>query len=210
MKAGFYLDLIRTVFQAVDDEGKLRQRVVAFTSATPGEGVSYVVNLIARELATQTQKRVLVVDAGAFQTLDLTDPKLITRHCEETEIENLLTLSVESSVSAGHSSRLAAIAMAPAVSDWDRVPSYRSECLSALRWNFDYILIDCPSPAISSDAGTVAALADGVVIVVKSAQTRRGQIQRVQQMIEAAGGTLVGFVLNQRRYPIPGWLYRRM
>jgi len=210
MKAGFYLDLIRTVFQAVDDEGKLRHRVVAFTSATSGEGVSYVVNLIARELATQTQKRVLVVDAGVFQTLSLADPRVIARHCEETEIENLLTLSLASSVSAGQTSRLAAIAMAPAVSDWDRVPEYRDECLSALRWNFDYILIDCPSPSVSSDMGTVAALADGVAIVVKAAQTRRGQIQRLQQSIETAGGTLLGFVLNQRRYPVPGWLYRRL
>ncbi|HWN09640.1 MAG TPA: hypothetical protein VNO50_10290 [Pyrinomonadaceae bacterium] len=210
MKAGFYLDLIRTVFQAVDDEGKLLHRVVAFTSATPGEGVSYVVNVIARELAAQTQKRVLLVDAGVFQTLNLHDPKLITRYCEETELENLLTLSMASSVSAGQTSRLAAIAMAPAVSDWDRVPAYRNECVAALRWNFDYILIDCPSPAVSSEAGTVAPLADGVAIVVKAAQTRRGQIQRLQRLIETAGGTLLGCVLNQRRYPVPGWLYNRL
>ncbi len=210
MKAGFYLDLIRTVFQAVDDEGKLRHRVVAFTSATSGEGVSHVVNVIARELATQTQKRVLLVDAGVFQTLSLPDPKLITRYCEETELENLLTLSVASSVSAGQTSRLAAIAMAPAVSDWDRVPSYRNECVAALRWNFDYILIDCPSQAVSSEAQTVAPIADGVAIVVKAAQTRRGQIQRLQELIETAGGTFLGFVLNQRRYPVPGWLYNRL
>lgn len=210
MKAGFYLDLIRTVFQAVDDDGKLRNRVVAFTAATPGEGVSYVVNLIARELAAQTHRRVLAVDAGVFQMLDLAHPKLIARHCEETEIENLLTLSMASSVSAGQTSRLAAIAMAPSLTEWDRSPEYRNECLNALRWNFDYILIDCPPPTVSSDVGTVAGLIDGVAIVVKAAQTRRGQIQRLQQSIETAGGSLLGFVLNQRRYPVPGWLYRRL
>ena len=47
-KAGFYLELIRTVFQAVDEQGKLRNRVVAFTSATPGEGVSHVVRHAGR------------------------------------------------------------------------------------------------------------------------------------------------------------------
>ena len=39
IKVGFYLELIRTVFQAVDGQGKLRNRVVAFTSPTPGAPV---------------------------------------------------------------------------------------------------------------------------------------------------------------------------
>ena len=97
IKVGFYLELIRTVFQAVDGQGKLRNRVVAFTSPTPREGVSYVVNVMAKELAAQTQRRVLRVEAGAFAGLCLADPKHISGHCEETEIENLLTLSVAQS-----------------------------------------------------------------------------------------------------------------
>jgi len=202
MKPGFYLELIKTVFQAVDAEGKLRHRVVAFTSATPGEGVSYVVDLVARELALQTQKRVLRIDAGVFHELDLADARLVARQCEETEIENLMTLSVRSAVSvAGAGS---------GGGDWNSRSDYRADCLKALRWNFDYILIDCPSPAISSDAITLAPLVDGVSIVVKAAQTRRGQIQHVQQQIKTAGGDFLGFVLNQRRYPMPGWLYRRL
>lgn len=199
---GFYLELIRTVFQVVDGQGKLRNRVVSFTSATPREGVSHVVNIIATELATQTQKRVLRVDAGAFQSLYLADPNHISRHCEETQIENLLSLSAEQIVMATRRGRRA--------SDWDSVPEYRAECLKALRWNFDYVLIDCPSPAVSSDVTTLAPLVDGTAIVVKAAQTRRGQIQRCQQMIESAGGNFLGFILNQRQYPVPNWLYRRL
>lgn len=212
MKAGFYLELIRTIFQAVDAEGKLRHRVVAFTSPTPGEGVSYVVDLVAKELAAQTQKRVLRLDAGVFNELNLADPKLIARHCEETEIENLLTLSVGSSAGKPAQSAPAAATagIATRTRDWSSASEYRAECLKALRWNFDYIVIDCPSPAVSSDATTLAPLIDGIAIVVKAAQTRRGQIQRVQQMIETAGGHFLGFVLNQRRYPMPGWLYRRL
>ena len=36
----FYFEFIRTVFQAADEQGRLRNRIVAFTSAAPGEGVS--------------------------------------------------------------------------------------------------------------------------------------------------------------------------
>jgi cellulose biosynthesis protein BcsQ len=202
---GFYLELIRTVFQAVDGEGKLRNRVVAFTSATSGEGVSYVVDLLARELAARTQKRVLRVDAAALQNLYLVAPNYIARYCEETEIENLLTLSV-----ADPASPVSAALSSGGASDWDSRPEYRVACLKALRWNFDYVLIDCPSTAVSADATTFASVVDGIAVVVKAGQTRRRQIQRSQQTIENAGGNFLGFVLNQRQYPVPNWLYRRL
>lgn len=202
---GFYLELIRTVFQAVDGQGKLRNRVVAFTSATPGEGVSYVVDVLAKELAAQTQRRVLRVEAEAFGGLCLADANHISSHCEETEIANLLTLSVAES--SPH--MMAAQGLAGAA-DWDSSSEYRKACLDALRWNFDYVLIDCPSPAVSSEATTLAPVIDGVAIVVKAAQTRRRQIQHCQELMESAGGNFLGFVLNQRQYPVPNWLYRRL
>ena len=202
---GFYLELIRNVFQALDGQGKLRFRVVAFTSATADEGVSQVVELLAKELAAQTQRRVLRVEAAAFQSLCLADPKHIAQHCEETEIENLLTLSVANGVSA-----VAGSVGARRAGDWESSPEYRAACLDALRWNFDYVLIDCSSPAVSSDALTLATLVDGINVVVKAGQTRRGQIQRCQKLIEGAGGKFLGFILNQRQYPVPNWLYRRL
>ena len=75
----FYLEFIRTVFQAADEQGKLRNRIVAFTSAAPGEGVSHVVNTLAKEIATLTQRRVLAVDSLGLQNLHVTDPHMISR-----------------------------------------------------------------------------------------------------------------------------------
>ena len=204
-KAGFYLELIRTVFQAVDEQEKLRNRVVAFTSATPGEGVSHVVSLLAEELAAQTQNRVLRVEATALQNIQMTDPNQVARHCEETEIDNLLTLSAVKSAPS-----VSVVGASKRATDWESTPEYRAECLKALRWNFDYVLIDCPSPAASSEVATLAPLVDGICIVVKAAQTRRGQIQRCQQVIENAGANFLGFILNQRNYPVPKWLYQRL
>jgi cellulose biosynthesis protein BcsQ len=205
-KVGFYLELIRTVFQAVDGQGKLRNRVVAFTSATRGEGVSYVVNVLAKELAAQTQKRVLLVEAEALGALNLADPNHISSHCEETEIDNLLTLSAPESAPA----RVMAARSQGGASDWDSGSAYRKACMDALRWNFDYVLIDCPSPAVSSEAITLAPITDGFAIVVKAAQTRQSQIQHCQETLKNAGARFLGFVLNQRQYPVPGWLYRRL
>jgi Mrp family chromosome partitioning ATPase len=202
--AGLYLELIRNVFQSVDDEGKLRNRVVAFTSACSGEGVSYVVNTIAKELATQTQKRVLAVDASGLQHIRVPEPSQIVRHCSETQLDNLLTLpaDAESAVLVGKKQQHHG--------SWYADPEYRGACLKALRWNFDYIVVDCPSLDVSSDATLLAPMIDGTSIVVQAGRTRKGQIQRARQIIENSGGNFLGFVLNQRRYSIPNWLYQRL
>src|SRR6185436_4093674 len=108
-----------TVFQATGDDGKLRHRVVAFTSATPGEGVSYVVNLIARELALKTNKRVLRIEAGALRELYLADQNYVARYCEETEVENLLAISADRT-----SARAVAARGASRANDFDASPEY--------------------------------------------------------------------------------------
>jgi len=192
------------MFQAIGDDGKLRHRVVAFTSSAPGEGVSYVVNLIAKELALQTNKRVLRIDAAALRELYLADANYVGRYSEETEVENLLTISPT------RKSRAVAARGVSRAKDFDANPEYRLACIKALRWNFDYVLIDCPSLTVSPDATTLAPLVDGISVVVKAAQTRRAQIKRSQQMIEGAEGKFLGFVLNQRRYPVPNWIYQRL
>ncbi len=197
----FYLELIRTVFQAVDDEGKLRNRIVAFTSSRSGEGVSYVVNTLAKDIASLTDKRVLAVDAAGLQDFRAIDPNQLALHCTETHIDNLMTLTADD---------LPVFPRDPKAGSWLTDPDFRAACLKALRWNYDYVLIDCPSLRDSADATILAPVVDGVSIVVEAGQTRREQISRAQKLIEQAGGTFLGFVLNQRSYPIPGWLYRRL
>ncbi|MDQ2856794.1 MAG: hypothetical protein M3R68_10730 [Acidobacteriota bacterium] len=199
----FYLALIRSVFQAVDDEGKLRNRIVAFTSSSPGEGVTYIVNTLAKEIASHTQKRVLAVDSTALQTLQVADPREIAEQCSETQLDNLLTLPATGRGLVGYNYR-------SPISLWQTDPEYRASCVKALRWNFDYVLIDCPSLKVSADATMLAPIVDGVAAVVEAGRTRRDQIHRTRGTLEQAGGSFLGFVLNQRRYPVPDWLYRRL
>lgn len=199
----FYSELIRTVFQSLDDEGRLRNRIVAFTSSAPGSGVSYVVNTLAKEIATLTQKRVLAVDAEGLQKIRVADPMLIAQQCSETQIDNLLTMPAEVEDFSNYRSPTSS-------SLWHTDPEHRLSCIKALRWNFDYVLVDCASLQVSADAMTLAPLVDGIAVVVQAGQTRRDQIHRAQRTIEQADGKFLGFVLNQRRYPVPGWLYRRL
>jgi Mrp family chromosome partitioning ATPase len=201
---GFYLELIRNAFQAVDAEGKLRNRVVAFTSANSGEGVSYVVNTVAKELATQTHRRVLAVDAIGLQGIRAAEPNQVVRHCSETQLDNLLTLPAE------QSSGLVGLPAPTQVANWYGDAEHRVACLKALRWNFDYIVVDCPALDVSSEVSLLAPIVDGVAIVVQAGRTRKNQIQRAREAVESTGANFLGFVLNQRRYSVPGWLYHRL
>jgi Mrp family chromosome partitioning ATPase len=202
---GFYLDLIRNVFQAVDGEGKLRHRVVAFTSASRGDEQSYVVNTIAKELATQTHRRVLAVDASGLLNIRVPEPSQVVRHCSETQLDNLLTLPSE-----GETSGLVGLPGSAQMANWYCDAEHRVSVLKALRWNFDYVVIDCPSLDVASDISLLAPIIDGLVVVVQAGHTRRAQIQRAREAVERTGGNFLGFVLNQRRYSIPNWLYQRL
>ena len=181
----------------------MRNRIVAVTASEPGEGVSYVVNTLAKEIATRTRKRVLAVDSQGLQNMRIADPHQISEQCSETQIDNLLTLPAVATGLVGYR-------QPSQTSLWQADAEYRLSCIKALRWNFDYVLIDCPSLKLSSDATTLAPLVDGVAVVVEAGRTRRDQIHRTKKVIEQVGGNFLGFVLNQRRYPVPGWLYRRL
>jgi hypothetical protein len=147
------------------------------------------------------------LDRSGAQTQNIRVPEAsqIVRHCSETQLDNLLTLPAEAMVGG-----LVGLQKSGRVKDWYSDPEYRAACLKALRWNFDYIIVDCPSLDVSSDATLLAPLIDGVAIVVQAGKTRRGQIQRARQTVENVGGEFLGFVLNQRRYSVPNWLYQRL
>jgi Mrp family chromosome partitioning ATPase len=72
------------------------------------------------------------------------------------------------------------------------------------------LLVDCGSLEQSLGVLTVARRVDGTVLVVEAGRRSTHQVQRAAKLIEEAGGTFLGCVLNKRCYPIPGWLYRML
>jgi capsular exopolysaccharide synthesis family protein len=68
--------------------------------------------------------------------------------------------------------------------------------LQELQTHYDVIVLDTPPVLVSADAATLAASADGVVLVVRAGQTDRGAADLASQRISAAGGKVLGAVLN--------------
>lgn len=84
------------------------------------------------------------------------------------------------------------------------------ELVRELAASHDHVIIDAPAVNRCATAQTLAGLTDGVLLVVKAGVTRRESIAEAKKRIEYAQGKLIGVALNQREFPIPAFLYRRL
>jgi capsular exopolysaccharide synthesis family protein len=70
------------------------------------------------------------------------------------------------------------------------------ELLANLRKGFDVVLVDCAPLLPVTDPMAVARLAEGILLVTRSGQTTRDQIQAATAACAKAGATIFGTVLN--------------
>jgi Mrp family chromosome partitioning ATPase len=187
---------------------------IAFTSASEGNGAEHVAKLFAVELARHTGRRTLIIDSERLQSLGVEDYLQMPWNCHPTNIDNLWMLPAKKSRRTGNGHY--ELRELPKRSFLMRVNREGEQIdtglnsVDALRVSFDNILIDCHSVNDSTDAAMLASSVDGVVVVVDAGQSRREEILNAQRTVETAGGNFLGFVLNQRRYPVPDWLYKRL
>jgi capsular exopolysaccharide synthesis family protein len=175
------------------------------TSAAPQEGKT----LIAANLAVTFARagaRVLLVDC------DIHRPRLhrVFRASRAPGLMDLLRAgSASSSLHTSVNHRLASIrrtdidrlSFLPCGTDPQQTPELLEPAmlrglLKQLRSEFEVILLDTPPVLVSADAATLAASADGVIMVVRAGQTDRGAAELARQRVVSAGGRMLGAVLN--------------
>ncbi len=69
-------------------------------------------------------------------------------------------------------------------------------------------IVDTPGLLTSIEAFAVCGQADGVLLVAAAERTTPQQIDAVRATIARAGGTIIGAVLNKRRYRLPAFIAR--
>ena len=194
---------------------KLREgAAIAFTSASQGGGAAHVAKLFAAELARHTGRRTLLIDSQRLQSLGVEDYLQMPWNCHPTNVEGLWMLPAKKARKNGHRSHMPQAPQKRSFlmrvgGEGDQIDT-GLDSVDALRVSFDNILIDCRSVNESTDAALLASSVDGVVVVVDAGQSRRDEILNAQRTVETAGGKFLGYVLNQRRYPVPEWLYKRL
>jgi hypothetical protein len=170
--------------------------VFAFTSAAAGEGVGYVVESVAWELARRTHERILIASAAS-----LSGPVSTHFHAVDGR-------------APGPALRQSAIDGTPKV--WRLAqtfceselipPNPHTQSMDSLRRWFGYVLVESPAVMEVTPPFQVTSEADGVVLVVAAGQTKRDQIARAQELLDVASCNILGLILNKRTHPIPGFI----
>jgi succinoglycan biosynthesis transport protein ExoP len=173
-----------------------RPKVVAFTSASPGEGKSTVASGLAL-LFAQNKARVLLIDA------DLRRPS----------VHHLLGIAQSPGLS-GILSAEGPVTLAPRngpVRGLDVIPAGTPQNLSAerlgseamkslveqARGRYDWVIIDSPPALGLTDASVIATLADGIVVVCSGDKTPRQAVRHVADQLRAVRARVLGVALNR-------------
>ena len=75
---------------------------------------------------------------------------------------------------------------------------------------FYYLVMACPVASGSSEVAAICAKVDGIIMVILSGKTREQIALKAKEDLEGAGGTILGAILNRRKYYIPEFFYRRL
>jgi Mrp family chromosome partitioning ATPase len=191
--ASLYHTLLYTVLQRPREkhEGGV---VIAISSSNPGEGVTYVSRALVQELAKSDLTSVAGINVSFLKRLHEPTAEAIRKSMERLSAGTATDAPVRT---------LPVHRGGPWESNWQ----YRRDCIELLRSEFDYTIIDCPSMRESGDVLSVSPFVDGIILVVEANRTRRDQPRQAEYSIAAAGGTLLGYVLNKRVYEVPSWLF---
>lgn len=179
-------------------------QVVTFASTVSGEGGSFVSYNVARQMSFLLNRRIAWVDANFLSPQRRLDG-------EAVGFRDLLQnpdLFAEINMGSG----LVLIDNGDAgikTTDLLRSQHYTA-LLEHFRRHFYYTIIDAPPVLESIDAAHLAAPTMGLVLVVES---RRLKYEVIRHGLEELGNqkiSVLGTVLNRRRFDLPGFLYRRM
>lgn len=184
-------------------------QTIAITSACSGEGTTTTAINLASTLANNFRFKVLLMDMNfRKQGRHYNFESDQDRNCSDMDNLNPNGLKLRKLTQG----RLTVVAF-----DCDALKPVQSfsnngltEFLDKQKENHDFIILDSPPVNEFPDTGILSSLVDAVVLVVDSGKTRGQVIARSREIIEKAGGNIVGVVLNKTRRYIPEWIYRRL
>jgi protein-tyrosine kinase len=186
----------RTLYYRLERMREVKpMKVVAFTSAMPGEGKTVtVVNLALAAARANSERRILLIDADlrrsqVGQVLGIrSKPGLAELLAGECEVRDV--------VRRFNATRLAVIPAGATPEEPTQVlaGSRMKQLLKAVRDNFDEVYIDLPPTLPFADATILGHQADGVLMVIRANVT---PTKAVNQAVEQLGGApILGCVLN--------------
>lgn len=203
------MPLLQSVFLSPETH-HAHGKIVAFTAADDAHGgVKSVVQALAIQIAAITGRRVLIAEATSLQGMQKQDALATLESCTPTDNPNVWVLTDAFEIAEKIDDRHGKPDKVDVLLSraWKHNPDFGRETLREVQKDFDFVLIECEQ---TQEAAILGPIVDGVIIIASAGRTKRAEIKRTQQTIEATGGKIAGFVLNRYRRPLPGWLNNRL
>jgi Mrp family chromosome partitioning ATPase len=180
--------------------------VLQIVAATPGEGASTIAREFAMLAGTSGHRRTLLIDA------DRRDPQTARAFGYDSKqglIDLLWSGNEGDDVLQPIAGTLLSVTRligerGPAAADADSL----RELYGRLREQFELVIVDCPPVGGGAYSNLLPEAVDGVVLVVQAEKTRPAVIAHARDMVQQAGGQVLGAVLNRRTNYIPEFLYK--
>jgi protein-tyrosine kinase len=187
-----------------------RPRQVVFCGTEPGNGSSWMAARAADILAAQVPGAVCVVDCdlqspslhrefkvqNQFGLADaLVGMESIRQYVQQLSRPNLWLLS--SGMVSDKSRQL--LTMEP-----------MRRRLMELRAEFDYVLLDVTALNVANHCSVLGNWCDGITLVLKANSSSRKGARQALKDLQEANAPVLGAVLNQRTFPIPEGIYKRL
>ena len=183
-------------------------RRIIFLGSQAGEGTTTVAYQFAFTLARDSRLRTLYLDAHARR------PSIHAAEPGAREAAPAASLEGGRALPARGGEARGVVDAWPLAEQFESVGLLSPEAVrEALEWGasgYDWIIVDGPPVLESPDAAPIAAVADGVVMVIEAGRTKKPVLQRAVELLRKAGARVLGSVLNRRRLEIPGFIYRRI
>ena len=176
-------------------------QIIAFTSSFPSEGKTLSCANLAKTIAQNGQK-VLLIDA---------DLRRLTTSCLfQAQKKTGLSEYLAGIPQAGSADKTAASLLIEEEPNLYILPSGQippnpaellaskqmEDLLREVSWQFDDVLIDTPPVSIVTDALVLAKVVTGYILLVQAGTTPLSELQYTVQHLQQVGANILGFLLN--------------
>jgi|SRR5215471_1120690 len=203
-------DEVLKLAQRVFLSGPDAARGIVVSSVEPGSGSTWICSRLAETLASQVSASVCLVDGnlrspGLHREFGVATGMGLAESLQSAEPARKLVVGLNRSnlwlLRAGTNPEQSQNLIGSERMRWR---------LAELRKEFDYVLVDAAPLVAGDDCAMLGRGTDGVVLVLKANSSKRDAARKAVQDLANANVRVLGAVLNQRTFPIPEKIYRKL
>jgi hypothetical protein len=195
---------ILSLVQRVFFPGSLRPcRQVVFTSADGYSDAGFTCAHVGQMMAKRLPGTVCVIEADQNDTA-------VERALNDREPPQLFPIGKSSKWARRLHENLWLLRSTDFFEGQTRSLDWLRSRLGELRREFDYAVIHAPAVGACGETGLLGQIADGVILVLDERRTRRATAREAKAVLQAANARLLGVVINERQFPIPESIYRKL